>query len=215
MLKSFFQFLFRSFVAAFTSVLVWTISYLVFIQTFLISLLFGLSGGVFIFFVLKWLFSYRFLRNNGLSRKEYNYIKKNLKEAKLKINRLQKAMWRTRNLASMRQNVELVRIVNKIYGITKREPKRFYQAEQFYYTNLDSIVELTEKYAFLNSQPAKTPELTQSLQETRLTMNQLADSLERDLYTVIEDDIDDLQFELDVAKKSISKHPFENNNRRR
>ena len=90
MLKSFFQFLFRSFVAAFTSVLVWTISYLVFLQTFLISLLLGLSGGVFIFFVLKWFFSYRFLRNNGLSRKEYNYIKKNLKEAKLKINRLQK-----------------------------------------------------------------------------------------------------------------------------
>jgi 5-bromo-4-chloroindolyl phosphate hydrolysis protein len=109
----------------------------------------------------------------------------------------------------------LVRIVNKIYGITKREPKRFYQAEQFYYTNLDSIVELTEKYAFLNSQPVKTPELTQSLKETRLTMNRLTDSLERDLYTVIEDDIDDLQFELDVAKKSISKHPFENNNSRR
>ena len=46
-------------------------------------------------------------------------------------------------------------------------------------------------------------------------MNQLADSLERDLYIVIEDDIDDLQFELDVAKKSISKHPIENNHSRR
>src|SRR4051794_13764454 len=178
-LKSFFQFLFRSFVAAFTSVLVWTISYLAFEQTFLFSILFGLLGGFVIFFVLKWFFSHHFLRKSGLSRKEYNYIKKNLKEARLKINRLQKAMWRTRNLASMRQNVEVVRIVNKIYGITKREPKRFFKAEQFYYTNLDSIVELTEKYAFLNSQPVKTPELTQSLQETRLTMNRLADSLER------------------------------------
>jgi 5-bromo-4-chloroindolyl phosphate hydrolysis protein len=98
-LKSFFQFLFRSFVATFTSVLVWTISYLAFDQTFLVSILFGLLGGGFIFFVLKWFFSYRFLRNSGLTRKEYNYIKKNLKEAKLKINRLQKAMWRTRNLA--------------------------------------------------------------------------------------------------------------------
>ena len=103
----------------------------------------------------------------------------------------------------------------KFMELQKENRNVFIRAEQFYYTNLDSIVELTEKYAFLNSQPAKTPELTQSLQETRLTMNQLADSLERDLYTVIEDDIDDLQFELDVAKKSISKHPFENNNRRR
>jgi 5-bromo-4-chloroindolyl phosphate hydrolysis protein len=207
-MKSFFQFLFRSFVAAFTAVLVWTISYLAFDQTFIASILFGLLGGVFIFLGLKWFFSYRFLRMSGLSRKEYNYIKKNLKEAKLKINRLQKAMWRTRNLANVKQNVEVIRLVNKIYGITKREPKRFYQAEHFYYTNLDSIVELTEKYAFLNSQPSKTPELSHSLKETRLTMNQLADSLEKDLYIVLEDDIDDLQFELDVAKKSMNKRPF-------
>ena len=163
MLKSFFQFLFRSFVAAFTSVLVWTISYFPLNQTFLISMLFGLFGGLFIFFVLKWFFSHRFLRNSGLSRKEYNYIKKNLKEAKLKINRLQKAMWRTRNLASMKKMLKWFVSLIKFIGITKREPKRFYRAEQFYYTNLDSIVELTEKYAFLNSQPVKTPELTQSL----------------------------------------------------
>ena len=103
----------------------------------------------------------------------------------------------------------------KSMGLQKENLNVFIRAEQFYYTNLDSIVELTEKYAFLNSQPVKTPELTQSLQETRLTMNQLTDSLERDLYTVIEDDIDDLQFELDVAKKSINKHPFENHNSRR
>jgi len=214
-MKSFIQFLFRSFVATFTSVLVWAISFLAFDQTFMMAILFGLLGGTVIFLFLKWFSSFHFLRNNGLSRKEYNYIKKNLKEAKLKINRLQKAMWRTRNLANMKQNVEVVRLVNKIYVITKREPKRFYQAEHFYYTNLDSIVELTEKYAFLYSQPAKTPELTHSLQETRLTMNQLTDSLERDLYTVLEDDIDDLQFELDVAKHSLKKHPFEKNDRRR
>ena len=56
MLKSFFQFLFRSFVAAFTSVLVWTISYLAFDQTFLISILFGLLGGVIYFLCLEVVF---------------------------------------------------------------------------------------------------------------------------------------------------------------
>ena len=80
---------------------------------------------------LKWFFSFRFLRNNGLSRKEYNYIKKNLKEAKLKINRLQKAMFRTRNLASMKQNFELVRIVNKIYGLQKENRNVFIKRNIF------------------------------------------------------------------------------------
>ena len=214
-MKSFIQFLLRSFAAAFASVLVWAISYLAFDQTFIIAILFGLFGGTVIFLFLKWFYGFRFLRENGLSRKEYNYIKKNLKEAKIKINRLQKALFRSRNLANMKQNFEMVRLVNKIYVITKREPKRFYQAERFYYSHLDSLVELTEKYAFLNTQPAKTAELSHSLQETRFTINQLTDSLEKDLYKVLADDIDHLQFELDVAKQAMEKLPIETDERRR
>ncbi|MCQ6276261.1 5-bromo-4-chloroindolyl phosphate hydrolysis family protein [Bacillus sp. V3B] len=214
-MKSFLHFLFRSFAAASTSVFVWLISFLAFDQTFLFSLLVGFLSGSAIYLFLKWLNSSQLLRENGLSRREYQYIKKNLKEAKLKIHRLQKALFRVRSLTNMKQNFEMLRVVNKIYMITKKEPKRFYQAERFYFTNLDSIVELTEKYALLHAQPAKTAELTHSLNETRIMMNKLNNSLEKDLYTILEDDIDHLQFELDVAKKQISKNPIEKDNRGR
>lgn len=214
-MKSFFQFLFRSFAGASTLVIVWLISYLAFDQSFAISLLYGVVGGTVIAAILKWFHRTKFLRENGLTRREYLYIKKNLKEAKLKINRLQKAMFRTRSLTNMKQNLEIVRLANKIYAITKKEPKRFYQAENFYYKNLDSLVEISEKYAFLHSQPAKTPELTHSLQDTRMTMNRLADTLEKDLYTVLEDDIDNLNFELDFAKRTMIQSPTDKDNRRR
>ena len=99
--------------------------------------------------------------------------------------------------------------------LQKKEPKRFFQAERFYYSHLDSIVELSEKYAFLNTQPSKTPELMESLQETKGTIHQLADTLEKDLYIVLEDDIDHLQFELDVAKQELKKRPLEIEDRRK
>lgn len=212
-MKSFLHFLFRSFATAFTSVFVWLISFFAFDQTFIFSLLVGFLSGCAMYLFLKWLNSSRFLRENELSRREYQYIKKNLKEAKLKINRLQKALFRVSSLTSMKQNVETIRVVNKIYVITKKEPKRFFQAERFYFTNLDSIVELTEKYAFLHAQPAKTAELTHSLNETRIMMNKLNDSLQKDLYTILEEDIDHLQFELDFAKKQIDKNPIEKDNK--
>lgn len=212
-MKSFLHFLFRSFAAASTSVFVWLISFFAFDQTFIFSLLVGFLSGCAMYLFLKWLNSSCFLRENELSRREYQYIKKNLKEAKLKINRLQKALFRVSSLTSMKQNVETIRVVNKIYVITKKEPKRFFQAERFYFTNLDSIVELTEKYAFLHAQPAKTAELTHSLNETRIMMNKLNDSLQKDLYTILEEDIDHLQFELDFAKKQIDKNPIEKDNK--
>ena len=46
-------------------------------------------------------------------------------------------------------------------------------------------------------------------------MNKLNDSLEKDLYTILEDDIDHLQFELDFAKKQIGTNPIEKDNKGR
>jgi 5-bromo-4-chloroindolyl phosphate hydrolysis protein len=89
--------------------------------------------------------------------------------------------------------------------MTMKEPKRFYQAEEFYFSHLDSIVELTEKYSFLSSQPKQNSEMGQSLIETRRTLNELTKVLEEDLYHVISDDLDTLNFEIDVAKHTIKK----------
>jgi 5-bromo-4-chloroindolyl phosphate hydrolysis protein len=201
----FIQFMIHSVAASFSTIVVALISFFALDQTYLFSLLFGFLGGAIVFFFLSWLSGHRFLRRNGISRREYSYIKRNLKEAKVKINRLQKSLIRVGNLSNMKQSYELIRLVNKIYTITKKEPRRFFQAERFYFTHLDSIVELSEKHAFLASQPAKTKELTNSLHETRMTIQQLTNSLENDLYKVLEDDIDDLNFELDVAKHAIKK----------
>jgi 5-bromo-4-chloroindolyl phosphate hydrolysis protein len=44
-----------------------------------------------------------------------------------------------------------------------------------------------------------------SLSETRWTIAQLTENIEKDLYDLLEKDIDHLQFELDVAKHSLSK----------
>lgn len=97
----------------------------------------------------------------------------------------------------------MIKMIRKIYSLTKKEPKRFYQAEQFYYSHLDSAMELAEKYVFLAQQPKKNRELEISLTETRKTLKELTYTIEKDLYKVIADDIDNLNFELDVAKQSI------------
>ena len=213
-MRQFFEFILRSAAGVSTTVLVWLISFFSFDQTVLASLLIGFLGGTAVYLLLGWILNRQYLKENGITRSEYKYIRNNLKEAKEKINRLQKAVLRIRNFSDMKQNYEVIKLVNKIYSTTKKEPKRFFKAEQFYFTNLDSIVEITEKYALLHSQPAKTSELKISLKETRLTIDKLTDSLENDLYRVLEDDIDDLQFELDVAKKTMERLPLDKDHKK-
>ncbi|MGG3465974.1 5-bromo-4-chloroindolyl phosphate hydrolysis family protein [Neobacillus pocheonensis] len=205
----------RSFVAVPVTVLTGLVSFLAFEQNFLPSLGYGIAGGILTHIILGLFMNKSFLKKHQLSRKEYRYIRKNLSEAKRKIHRLNKNLFTIRDISSVKQRIDILRITKKIHKMTIKEPKRFYQAEPFYFSHLDSVVELTEKYNFLSTQPKKNMELDQSLIETRRTLNEMTQILEEDLYHVISDDIDTLNFEIDVAKHTIkkqkdSKFPEEN-----
>lgn len=204
-MKPILHFMIRATAASALSVLLWFTSFFAFNQTFLLSSAYAAGAWIAVYLGGKWYGTYLFLKENQLTRREYAYIKQNLLEAKLKIARLRKALFAVKNIQTIKQNLEILRIVRKIYSITKNEPKRFYQVERFYYQSLDSIVELTEKHAFLASQPKRNANLEVSLSETRMMIDKLAKQLEDDLYDLLKTDIDHLEFELDVAKHSMKK----------
>lgn len=202
-MNQFLVFVLRMLLSIPTTFVVWLLSFFAFDQTFLLSGAISFGAGILTYLISGLVLKKRFLKKHQLTRKEYQYIKKNLDEAKGKINRLHKSLLSIRHIPSLKQRVEFTRTTRKIYSLTKKEPKRFYKAEQFYFSHLDSAVELAEKYVFLSAQPKKTYELDQSLYETRKTLEQLSSLVEEDLYQVISDDIDHLNFEIDVAKHSI------------
>lgn len=204
-MKGFFQFMLRLSAASSTAVLTWLLAFFAFSQTFLLSGLYALGGGTVIYISIKQITHIRNLKKYGLSRREYKYIRDNLKEAKDKISRLQKALMKVKTLDHAKQNIEIIRTVRKIYSNTKKEPKRFYQAEAFYYNHLDSLVELTEKHVYLASQPAKSWEMTTSLLETEQTIRTVGSTVKKDLHHMLKGDMDTLHFELDVAKHSLNR----------
>lgn len=197
------SFVLRTLMAIPSAGLIWLISFFGFDQTLLLSTAFSVAGGAMVYVGTKGIMKQRFIKSQGLTRKEYKYIQQNLNEAKEKINRLNKALFSVRQLSTLKQNMEILRISRKIYMITKKEPKRFYLAEKFYFYHLDSFVELAEKYSFLSAQPTKNHELNQSLKETRRTIIEMKYALEKDLDEVLSNDLNQLNLELDVAKRNI------------
>ncbi|WP_335487703.1 5-bromo-4-chloroindolyl phosphate hydrolysis family protein [Neobacillus niacini] len=204
-MNRFLSFLVQSLVTVPSATVVWFVSYFGFKLTFGPSSAIALGGGVIVYNITSAIMTSRFLKKHQLTRKEYRYIKKNLDEAKQKINRLNKSLFTIRDLPTMKQRLDVLRITRKIQSMTHNEPRRFYKAEKFYFSHLDSVVELTEKYRFLSQQPKKSHEIDVSLYETRQTLTDLTKALEEDLYFVISDDVDTLNFEIDVAKQSIKK----------
>lgn len=204
-MQRFFHFLVWGLTSSATFVFIGILSFFGLNQSIFLSIVYGLASGAAVYIAGIWNARRLFLKKHELTGREYAYIKKNLEEARQKMVRLRKALFQAKSIQMFKQNAEMLRIVRRIYLLTKKEPKRFYQAERFFYQTLDSVVELTEKYAFLSSHPKKSKELSMSLSETRITLTELTKRLEEDLTQAMGDEIDELQFELDAAKHSLKK----------
>lgn len=203
-MKRFFEILIQLFLAIPATVVIWLVCYFAFNVAFIVSVIGSIVGGVILYWIMSLYLNHVYVKKHGLTRKEYRYIKGNLVEARKKISRINKTLLTIRHITSLKQRIELMRLLKKIQQLTKREPKRFYKAEPFYFSHLDSVVELSEKYALLSRQPNKSRELNQSLAETRRMLDELTETVEKDLYEILAEDIEDLHFELDVAKKTIN-----------
>jgi 5-bromo-4-chloroindolyl phosphate hydrolysis protein len=203
-MNTFLHFIIRSVLAVSIGMTSFVVYLLSFDIGFPLTLLAGTATGLLSFLIVKGIQRSWWLNKKGITKKDYRYISKNLKEAKEKINRLQKQQLKVRSLGAFKQILEINRLSRRIFQLVNKEPKRYFSAESFFYYHLDSVVELTEKYTFLAAQPRKNQEVFLSLQQTRTTLDELIDSLEKDLQMVLAEDMDHLNIELNFANKHLS-----------
>ncbi|MCA1024699.1 5-bromo-4-chloroindolyl phosphate hydrolysis family protein [Cytobacillus kochii] len=211
-MNPFYVFFLRILITVPVSVLTWLISYFFMNYGFWMSGLIGAGVGVFTYWLSGIIIVHRWLKSKGLKRKEFRFIQDNLDDARIKMSRLHRALMAIRHWPSGRQRKDFIKVTKRIYQLVQKEPRRFYQAESFFYSHLDSAVELAERYVFLSSQPKKDWELEQSLTETRKTLQELMVHVDKDLRSVLANDIDDLHYEIDVAKHNIKKLKDEKTN---
>ncbi|MFC4319975.1 5-bromo-4-chloroindolyl phosphate hydrolysis family protein [Litchfieldia salsa] len=202
-MNRFLSIMFKGFISINATIITWLVSFFAFDQSFLLSSSFSVAGGIVMYAISSSIMKIRFMKKSGVTRKEYRYIQENLAEAKQKIFRLNKALISIRHVPSWKQRIDLIRMTRKIYSITKNEPKRFYRADSFFFSHLDSAVELSERYVFLSSQPKRNDEIERALTDTRETLENLTKTIEQDLYDLISNDLDQLHFEIDVAKNTL------------
>ncbi|RNF40424.1 5-bromo-4-chloroindolyl phosphate hydrolysis family protein [Planococcus salinus] len=139
----------------------------------------------------------------GMSRSEYKHVRLQVKEAKTKIKQLQGHYYRVRSITSFKQLMDISKLASKITTVVQQNPRKFYHAERFFYSHLDSAIELTEKYTLLVNQPVKDREIKVALQDTREMLRSMKEVMEQDLKQVLSTDVEQLRIELDYARMAV------------
>ncbi|MCD2137020.1 5-bromo-4-chloroindolyl phosphate hydrolysis family protein [Salinicoccus halitifaciens] len=145
------------------------------------DLLVGTGGFFAAYFPTQSVSFNRQLREYGLNKSEYKYIRSQLKEAKEKMNRLRQSYYNIRTLKDAKLIFDINRIVKSIVTTVEDDPKVFYNVQQFFHSNLDSAVNTIEQYLFLYRMPGKSKEEKIKLHETRLSMLELKRTLQSNL----------------------------------
>lgn len=141
----------------------------------------------------------------GMTRREFKSVRVQLKEAKAKVAQLQNQSFRVRSISAFKQQMEMIRVANKIISAVQQNPRKFYQAGDFFYSHLDSAVELTSKYTLLISQSSRDKDIKIALQDTRVTLRALTEAMHEDLKKVLASDMEQLRVELDYAQLSVER----------
>lgn len=144
----------------------------------------------------------KILQTFGLTKTEYDHINEQLQTAQARLNTLQKQFLRIRSVSSFKHINDITRTSKRIITMIKKDPRRFYSAEQFFYAHLESAVTLIEKYTMLSAQPLKDSELKMALQQTTHTLNTVQELIDDDLKQVLASDIEHLKLEIDFANMS-------------
>ncbi|MDM5333570.1 5-bromo-4-chloroindolyl phosphate hydrolysis family protein [Ureibacillus composti] len=135
-----------------------------------------------------------------LSRSEFKHIESQIKQAKSHINSLTQQYVRVRSIRSFKLLNEMTKLSRRIVNIVQSNPQKFYNVEDFFYAHLPSAVHLTETYTMLSQQQIKDTEVHLALEDTRKTLKDLHVTMEDDLKSALESDIENLKIELDFVK---------------
>lgn len=145
---------------------------------------------------------YKKRKEFNLSKSEYNHIEAQLHEAIQFLQQFNRMYTKIRSVSGFKQLYEMSKLSKRIISIVRANPPKFYQAEIFFYSHLPSAAEITEKYAYLSKQPIMDTEIHIALQRTRDTLQDLFQSMEKDLRQVLAADVEGLKIELDFVKQS-------------
>lgn len=151
------------------------------------------------FLPIQWYSSRRYLKEMGLTRREFHFIRKQLNEAQPKLKRLYKNYMRIRSYKEFKNLNEVAKLARTIYNTVKQSPEKFYKVESFFYSHLDNTVNLIDNYTILQRMPNKSKEEKAKLKQTKLTIDENKRTLVADLKELNESIYHQLDIEMELA----------------
>ncbi|EOT39913.1 5-bromo-4-chloroindolyl phosphate hydrolysis family protein [Enterococcus columbae] len=147
----------------------------------------------------------------GMTDSEIELFRDTMYQAKMQIEQLQANILSNSKLKALDLRRDCLKISKALFKEIVKNPKRLADASHFLYTHLPNLVDLTNKYIEINQHEIKNKEAYDKLEEGIQVIDQLAVLIGKDYQDFVADDLEDLDLEINVARKHIDRNADDQN----
>ncbi|MEG0284588.1 MULTISPECIES: 5-bromo-4-chloroindolyl phosphate hydrolysis family protein [Vagococcus] len=141
----------------------------------------------------------------GMSDKEIAFFRETMAEAKSQITVLEKNMQQVAKLKAINLRYDTLKASRAMFKEIVKEPNKLHRSDRFLYNHLPNLVELTSKYIEINDHELKTKDTFDALNQCAAAIEEVSQLIVKDYSEFVQDDLDDLDVELSIAKQNIDR----------
>lgn len=147
-----------------------------------------------------------FYKSKGLSRDEIKFFRETMQAAKVNILDLERNMHKSTKLTAIEKRNNTVHLAKALFKDITNEPNRLHEVDKFLYVHLPSLKDLSAKYIEVESHELKQKSTFEILEESANTIDGMCNLIAEDYVSFKSDDIEDIEFEIEHAKKNIARN---------
>lgn len=138
----------------------------------------------------------------GMDKEEVVFFRKTMADAKNQIVKLEHNMKATSKLKSIDLRLQTVTAAKAMFKELVQDPKKLHLADQFLYSHLPNITDLSTKYLEINQHDIKSKQTYQALEQCALAIEKVSNLLVNDYNKFVQEDLEDLEVEISLAEQN-------------
>ncbi|PRY83944.1 5-bromo-4-chloroindolyl phosphate hydrolysis family protein [Alkalibacterium olivapovliticus] len=147
-----------------------------------------------------------FYTSKGLSKEDIQYFRKTMHKAKEQVMTIETNMAKSGKLKAIENRNNTVGLSKALFKEIANEPDRLHEVDQFLYVHLPSLADLVVKYVEIENHKAKSKATYDILDKSSATIDKMCGQIVEDYVMFKEDDIQDLDVEIELAKRTLDKN---------
>ncbi|SFK24196.1 5-bromo-4-chloroindolyl phosphate hydrolysis protein [Marinilactibacillus piezotolerans] len=146
-----------------------------------------------------------FYESKGLGKEDIQYFRQTMQNAKIQIKKIETNLHATGKLKAIENRNNTIHLTKSLFREIIKEPNRLHEVDQFLYVHLPSLADLSEKYVEIDNHQAKSKATYDMLDRSSQTLDKMCQQIAEDYVEFKSDDIEDMEVEVELAKRSLDK----------